>query len=240
MTRLTDMPEKEPSGWHSLGDIYREGIFGTESSNSPLDWRAHSFDSPLEFRFAYNLMKYLHHDTHLDTQVSVETITGTYRLDFVAHREGRKVAVECDGKDFHDEGRDEWRDAMILGAEAVDVIYRFRGRDINYHIEDCLFVVSQWEPHIFSLRGLLQLNGSASDEARHYLERNSAERSCFHNIIYKTDSEWKYRDPPHIFIVRNSRHNPPGDSPFWQSLFKFAQDRGGGNLDNIISRWNVV
>lgn len=49
---------------------------------------------------------------------------------------GYRIGIECDGKKFHNASRDEWRDAMILGGEHLDVIYRLRGSDINFYIED--------------------------------------------------------------------------------------------------------
>lgn len=126
---------------------------------------------------------------------------------------------------------------MILGAEAVDVLYRFRGRDLTYHVKDCLFLVSQWEPWFFSPNGWLSLQESASEQALRYTERFSAEGRPFHSITYGMDPELNYRDPMHIFVVRNSVHVPPGDNPFWKSLFQFAQRRGGGNLDDLIYQW---
>lgn len=76
------------------------------------------YDSPIEDAFAYYfVMKYAAEDVDLTTQVEASTICGKFRLDFVlCAREGFRAGVECDGKDFHNPSRDEWRDAMILGG----------------------------------------------------------------------------------------------------------------------------
>jgi len=147
------------SDFVSLGDIFGQPLTDEVPGSpflglEPSDVVA-KCESPLESRFALSLIRRLHPNAHLESQVSVDTICGRFRLDFVVTRRGRMVAVECDGKDYHDEGRDEWRDAMVLGAEAVDVIYRFRGSDLTYHLNDCLFLISQWEPDLVSPAGFL-------------------------------------------------------------------------------------
>ena len=85
-------------------------------------------ESPIESEFLGALRKYAAGGLQLETQVEVVTICGKFRLDLVAVFEnGRRVAFECDGKEFHKPSRDEWRDAMILGKGFVDCIYRLRG-----------------------------------------------------------------------------------------------------------------
>ena len=229
------MPGQEPSGWHRLGEVLYEVLDEAKSRNPFVGsgfvvLSEYECESPLEYSFGSTLSKYLHGENVLEPQVSVATITGTYRLDFVARRQGRQVAFECDGREFHDAGRDEWRDAMILGAEAVDVIYRFRGHDIFYNLEDCLFLVSAWEPELFSPRGVGHLKQLASDEARRYVDRTLPDQSSFHGWHPVNSST-------NISIVRNSRHIPTGRSPFWVQLYNFAQNRGGGNLDTLMSQW---
>jgi hypothetical protein len=66
------------------------------------------YDSPIEDRFAENLVKYLRDDVDLSTQVECKTICGDFHLDFlITSGNGAKVAIECDGKEFHDSYRDE-------------------------------------------------------------------------------------------------------------------------------------
>jgi len=87
-----------------------------------------SYDSPLEDIFAFNIVKYLDHGVSFRPQVEVNTICEVFRVDFMVQAPGgKKIVFECDGKEFHDAFRDEWRDAMILGAGEADIIYRLRG-----------------------------------------------------------------------------------------------------------------
>jgi len=188
------------------------------------------YDSPLEDLFAHNISKYLGTNVVLNKQVDVETICGTFRVDFVADC-GPKIAFECDGAEYHDAARDEWRDAMILGADAVDVIYRLRGRDLTYHLEDCLFVISRLEPDIFSHRGLLHLGNLATQEARTFIPG----RGTWHSVTYKPARP--EMDPLVISITRNSRIVPKGQRSFWKSVFRFAREKGGGDMDSLIAEW---
>ncbi len=92
------------------------------------------YDSPIENDFAYNIVKYLDKGVIFDKQISVDTVCGRFRLDFIAHRSRRRIGFECDGKEFHDNdvgcsARDRWRDALILETGAVEVIYRFPGKE---------------------------------------------------------------------------------------------------------------
>ena len=231
------MTEKEPKVWYSLSDIFLEGILREETPTRARSRHSLSYDSPLESKFVWGLLGYLHPDVELESQVPIDTICGRFRLDFVARHGNRRVAFECDGKEYHDERRDEWRDAMILGAEAVDVIYHFRGRDLTYYINDCLFLASQWEPDIFSSNGYLQLKELASEKALDYVERCSGDDHTFHQITYGMHPELDYREPMHIFVVRNSVHVAPGVNPFWKGLFQFEQKRYAGNLDDLIEQW---
>ena len=44
---------------------------------------------------------------------------------------------------------------MILGAEAVDVLYRFQSSDLAYQNDDCLDLVFRLQPHLFDLHGMV-------------------------------------------------------------------------------------
>ena len=189
------------------------------------------FESELERLFAENVMKYLDDSAKLTSQVEVDTIRGKFRLDFVVQFKEEKCAFECDGKEFHNAFRDEWRDAMILGAGAVDAIYRLRGSDLVYHLEDCLYIISKWNPSIFSQRGLINLTTLASDEARyrHFDDDVNA------LVPYWKDSTGP--EPIFIHVERRRRVVPDGKREFWQVEFDYATKCGGGHLDEIIQRF---
>ncbi|MEW6619874.1 MAG: hypothetical protein AB1422_11160 [bacterium] len=190
------------------------------------------YESPIEDKFAYNLVKYLADDITFEAQVEINTICGRFRLDFVASTaNGKKVAFECDGKDFHEESRDEWRDAMILGGGEMDTIYRFRGSDITYHLEDLLYFVSRCDPELFSHRGFINLERLSSNESHNM--RINADSDHFH-ITYVN------REKNMITIAaieRRHKNIPEGSRQFWQAAYRFASQSGGGSLDSVISAY---
>lgn len=190
-------------------------------------------ESELERLFAENLLKYLSDDALLTTQVNVNTICGNFRLDFVVLSNDKKYAFECDGQEFHNESRDEWRDAMILGAGAVDFIYRLRGPDLYYHTEDCLYIISKWNPSTFSHRGIINLTTLASKEARHWHDCN------YDNTIARISylDESNTLSPLKIRVERRCKKNPIGQKIFWKTLFAYATEHGGGNLDMLIQQY---
>ena len=188
------------------------------------------YESQLEDIFALTIIKYLNTSIDFQKQVEVDTICGKFRIDFIADCGSKKVAFECDGREYHNESRDEWRDAMILGSKAVDVIYRLRGSDLTYHIEDCLFVISKNDPEIFSPRGLINLEVLTSDETRRH-ELEDGEETIM--ITYRQTNNIA---PLFIFIERRSREIPSGKRAFWKHLFEYAKKQGGGNLDELIAR----
>ena len=191
------------------------------------------YDSPLEDQFAWKLSKYLRPGTTLEKQVPVRTICGTFRIDLVATTSSAcRIAYECDGAEFHDAGRDQWRDAMILGAEAVDAIVRLRGSDLTYHQDDVLLLLAKWDPELFSERSFAVLARLASEPAKNH--RHDSATSAM--ITYWAESESR-TNPLHVFLVRSNRRVPSGLHEFWQTAFGFAKSLGGGDLDAIIAQW---
>jgi hypothetical protein len=190
------------------------------------------YESPLEDLFAYNLDKYVAAQAKISKQKEVQTFCGDFRLDFVAtSANGRSVGIECDGTEFHDESRDEWRDAMILGSIGLSAIYRFQGPALFYHMEDCLYVLSQWEPHIFSERGRINLKILASDTARKAGES-----------LYFTGELLRYppRDSSGPFftrITRNVIEAPKDCHSFLKTILTYGKRSGLTNLDDIIARY---
>jgi len=188
-------------------------------------------DSKLEDLFAYNLDKYLSGDVKLLQQVEVSTICGKYKLDFVAKvSTGRLVAFECDGAEFHDARRDEWRDAMILGEGQISVIYRFPGSALFYHMEDCLYFLSRWESHLFSPRGLANLKKLASATALNADKARSFDRVF---VIYKPSESF---GPYMMTLERHTINTPLGKRSFLKHAFEFAQSSGISDLDRIMEQ----
>lgn len=194
------------------------------------------YDSPIEAIFASHCLKHLHSSVHVAKQVEFVTKHGSFIVDFCASVGERLIAIECDGKDFHEGLRDELRDSILLGEGCCDTIYHFRGCDIVYWPDDCVWLMSILDPGLFSERGLVHL------ERLHCLEidgsRELANRESFACQIRKgpdTYPFWAFRrsvkmisDFPHL------RYH-------WKDLYDFACEHPTTSLDTLLrirmSRW---
>lgn len=190
------------------------------------------YDSPLENDFAYQAVKHLDGSVDLQTQYHVKTICGLFIVDFVAvSSSGRYVGFECDGKEFHNASRDEWRDAMILGSEGLDAIYRLRGTDIAFQLDNILFLLSRCEKELFSERGRRNLIFLAHPEVRDFeiLPEKTNLRIAF--------SDDDFSPINRIHLERRCRETPAGRQQFWQTAYQFAANIGGGSLDAVIEEY---
>lgn len=119
-------------------------------------------ESPIETELARVLAKYIDDDAAFYKQVPVNTTHGDFRLDFLVENDAGLYAFEADGREFHDYSRDMFRDSIILDHTDVTAVFRISGRDVNFLLEEALFVVSRIEPRIFSARGRANLEVLAS------------------------------------------------------------------------------
>lgn len=190
------------------------------------------YESPLEDLFALNLDKYLAEGVSISKQIEVESFCGVFRLDFVASASGqRSVAFECDGKEYHDESRDEWRDALVLGATNLGAIYRFQGPALFHHMEDCLYLLAQWERHLFSDRGHANLARLASPKAITTGGNLSFSGAL---LMYPPDTSSGQ------FLTKIERHvieAPAGCRSFLKTALKYAKSSGMTDLDKIRARY---
>ena len=196
---------------------------------SDKDSRQH--ESPLEDIFSWHCQKHLRDSSVFESQVGVRTCHGLFRLDFLLSGPGEDVvAVECDGRDFHDSFRDEFRDSILLGEGYLDTIYHFRGRDITYFPDGCIWLMSLLNPGLFSERGHLHLG-------------------CLHQLKIAWppyDSDFPHREGyiltdsivgySRLSARRRSVHqksvNP--DYPHWKTLYSFACEHPRASLDELI------
>ena len=123
-------------------------------------------DSPIEEIFSWEFRKVAGENVFIQSQIKI----GRFRVDFLITNlvTGRKIAIECDGKHFHDLQADSTRDAEIISTGEIDRIYRITGKDIFWHIHDALHLLSQVEAWLFSARGteILEM-ASVPDKNRH-------------------------------------------------------------------------
>ncbi len=125
------------------------------------------YETPLEDELAWHLVKYLHRGCRLHSQVRVSTPCGIFWVDFVIECRGRRIALECGPLDeAPDLQQERYRDALIVGSTAFDVLYRLSGKRLFHHMEDLLYLLARWHPQVFTERALINLNRLASPEAR--------------------------------------------------------------------------
>lgn len=191
------------------------------------------YDSPIEDIFAHNYVKYSNEDGSMEAQVPVQTLCGRFILDFVLSTpDGTRIAVECDGQEFHEFCRDEWRDAMILGEGHVNAIYRIRGADLVHNIASVLYVMSVLDPLLFSNGGITNLRTLAPHTLRKAkIERDSSLIDFHQNDYGGLTRLWMY--------IRRIRV-PNGERRFWQTAYQHALTVGGGTLNDVMQSYRKV
>ena len=113
-------------------------------------------DSPIETKFNRFTLRFLSDRTRVCRQHRIRTGKGLKRVDFLyVSASGKRIAVECDGKDWHCASVDSVRDNAILETGEVDRIIRFRGCDIWHREVDVSWLLSITAPELFWGGGLL-------------------------------------------------------------------------------------
>jgi hypothetical protein len=187
------------------------------------------FDSPIEAAFAESCFKFLSPAVHVQQQRKVSTTHGSFRLDFLMLVKGRKIAVECDGKDFHEGLRDELRDAILLGEGKCETIYHFRGCDLVYHPYDCVWLMSVLDKDLFSQRGHIQLNQLRClplDLRYEDIEQDESFH-CYSGL--PSSSFWAFRRS------KNLVENNPKLNYHWIALYKFSLRYPEASLDKLLN-----
>jgi len=182
----------------------------------------HPFESPIEEELVRVLEKHLHESAIVTNQVEVPTPHGTFRLDFLVEVNGSKVGLEADGKDFHSYDRDMFRDSIILGYSDIHAIYRFRGKEILFYLNDSLFALSTLEPQLFSKRGLTNLDTLS-------LLNEGGGRVRVISELVIAQGEWLSPHAVSILHVSKDAHNP-----IWRRLSNFAKLHPGVSVDDLI------
>lgn len=128
--------------------------------------------SPIEEQFIWEFEKVVSERCSISREVEAQTPIGLFRLDFVVEDDkGRKIGVECDGKEFHNSEKDVRRDAAIVSTGIVDKIYRLRGKDICWHIYEAIELLGWCEPWILSDRGKINLDARTLPESHRIQEK---------------------------------------------------------------------
>lgn len=197
-----------------------------------IEWAMRSVESPIEAKFLKMTGPRLADGVLLVPQVDIDTVCGRFRLDFMVEHGGRRIAIECDGAEFHDAARDEWRDAVTLGDGKADKIYRFRGQDLHYHPEDCLFLLSTWEPALFSERHRYIIERLSSSDVPWWFDHPLNEQNDTFHVWYRPEGG---KPPMGIAIVRR----PFGyGADYLKKLYAYALSVRGTPLDATIAGYD--
>jgi hypothetical protein len=185
------------------------------------------YDSPIQDRFAERASRFFDpQQVTLRSEVPVRTICGDFRLDFLVEVRGRAIAIECDGRGFHDYRRDFCRDSLILCSGAVEALYRIPGSSIWYHLDEVLYCLLQWEPDLFSTRAATNLPRIAHEDLTHvsgWFDRHATGISFSdapesHYYVEYDESLDDFRDEPELEI---------GDEVIGMKLIRRSLDETG-------------
>ncbi|MEO1632226.1 MAG: hypothetical protein AAFU38_15750, partial [Bacteroidota bacterium] len=124
---------------------------------TPESTYASPYPAPLHDEFAWHIVKYLHEDVTLDAGTEMSTPSGFHSVDFLAKVPSNDtadtyvVAFEIgEGRDPRHARAQLRRDALLMATGKIDALYRLRGSDLVYRLEDVLFMASRWDPCLFS------------------------------------------------------------------------------------------
>ena len=199
------------------------------------------YERPLEDEFAWHLIKYLRPIAGLRYQVKIETPCTNAWVDFIVEHGARRIGFEIGSLEEGDEEQERYRDALVIGSGALDVLYRFRAADLLYRPHDALHLAAVWDQSLFSERGRINLHTLASPEARLCRPRP---HETLARVTYATPEEtveaspddeamWPQDVPPMLVVKRLSRANPG----VWLTAYDEALRHFGVSDDRLEHRW---
>ena len=174
-------------------------------------------ESPIATAIEHQLLKHNLADTVFRREYPAPTEWANFRIDIVLSVGERRIGIECDGAEFHDEFRDEFRDSLILGSGIVDTIWRLPGADIHNHVHDCLCLIALYDGFIFDERTRAVFMSQCSDSVRTHVPEPTEQ------IFLSVDSECFPARSAYINLRRRTRtrsYSPPREH--WRYLFAYA------------------
>ena len=220
------MDEQEKSPEHINDILFR--VLNRKNEDIVKKFAIPPYESPIEDVFAEHCFKYLSNDVTVEKQVEVITNHGRFRIDFVLTNSTRRIAIECDGKEFHEFLRDELRDGILLGENHYDTIYHFRGCDLVYYPYDCIWLISILDKDIINRRGHLHLVKLREASFEVSNEKKNTDESFMFDIDPPKTAFWAYRRSLEL-VTRN-----PKMRYYWQLLYQFACEYPRASLDELL------
>lgn len=211
-----------------------------------------AYDSPIEWELGYMLKKHVMNDCFftqspkiaktIQKQHEVNTDGGKFFLDFYITFDKMKIAIECDGKDYHEYYADLYRDAFLLGEKHINLMIRFSGRDLTGYINTCVFFLGRAIPGLISDRNMNALEIEARNEM--WNQDFDPEGKYFYKQIFE-DPLPDWDDEIRTWnMVRITRRKNFGDfkSQDWCKAYEYIVKNDVKNkeffVQNYASHWN--
>lgn len=189
------------------------------------------YERPIDDHLAWHLVKHLAPNCALQYRTVALTPDDCFRVDFLVEQEAPGYGVRHFGLlcgPHEDEDEPALRDALVVGAGAVDVLYRFREEDLERHFYDALFLMSRWDPALFEAKSRVQLHEQASTQARAYRvwPGEMEARLTFESppVEVRPGALPERPAPPTELVVRRLNRHHPGA---WRQEYKRALDHFG-------------
>lgn len=195
------------------------------------------FESPIEEALFFGIYQHLAHEfVTVETQRTFRTAVGNFRVDILLTLDGSyRIAIECDGRYFHNELSDQFRDSALLIEESVNEVIRFRGRDIVFHPKDCAAILAELIPLAFSERGRAVCRSVCSEKTRDALEAVAPTRRTV-VVCFNSPDDRHLRDT--VFVSRNT--NDIKNSFAWRERYEFAKQHAGLPVAQIAKLWAIL
>lgn len=177
-------------------------------------------ESPLAVTLERALVLHIAEEVTLIREFECETPWAKFRIDLVADTPTGRIGFECDGKEFHDNYRDEVRDSLILGCNCVETIYRLPGAQVNFALHDSLYLIGLYDPHLFTERGRAVLATQACDGVKDH-SPDGYGGSIIESRVNRGDPPDRL-EPYRCHLKRQSRRIPAGRRPFWTEIYADA------------------
>ena len=117
-----------------------------------------------EHEWSWHLSTFLRQEATIQHRVCIETPFATLDIDYFVEVEGRKLGLMFGKLDeLNQRAYSAFRDALLIDAGVVDILYRFDVRAFNERMQECLALVAKWNPELFCERGLINIERLASN-----------------------------------------------------------------------------
>lgn len=197
-------------------------------------------ESPIEKQFLHEIVKYLELGVELWLQLPFQTSIGNFRVDFLIKKGNTEYVIELDGKGYHSEKKDIWRDSFLLGEKRVKAIVRFKAKDIAHNLYECLYFLSQIFPTTFSERGKTNLTTLLEIENKESVDMNIKDNifKCINKFSF---SKIEYNEGEKIYhsdIVITLMDNI--EFIAWKDNYDFAISNSIFDVERLIAEYSKI